>query len=738
MKGWPNLVLPPAELSANLGLMSRAGNTRGTLVNNRYSLGFSPRNTPSLTSWYDSSIGTPILSSGTEVGRSGTKLVTDGAASFAGAQSLEVLDNASLETGNVDFFWNCWVNITSDGSTNAFVTKNTGASNTGDYLIYTNGSGVPLFAIFNGSTFKQAVWGSALSTNAWHNVFGWFDSVNQTVNISIDGGTAVSVSTSGFTPTTSTIPFYMGRTSGATTNYLTGSLDAIVFGKSPPGGIANVVSTIRTTLYASGSGLAAKNLTAAQIAAWGVVSGWDFDGPSNLVTDYIGTNTLTNNNGVTYAKGQVTSTTEYGSDVTTTATDLSGNGNNITQSTAANRPVYTSLAENGLPCVQFTAASDEFLQGTFTLNQPCTIWGVFKSATSGGTIFDGEAATCKLYQSGTTWQMNASGAASFASASSQYMNVASNSNLQMGNVDAWLACWVNFTTFTGGNFYELLAKGDFGSNTKEFLIQLEGTGAFLQFITGNGGSGGQVATSSTALSTGTWYFVFTWQDTVGGNIYISVNGAAANSATISATPATTTGALLLGAAEVSGTPADFLNGDLSCVMYGKPPTAIGNGGTGTLAKTIMTALYAGGSGLDPRNLTAAQISAWGVKCGYSFGGPGNLVTDSIGSNTLTNNAAVTYATGPFALNSTITSDSNLHFFAAVFNGANSFLVVDGTQGSVGNAGSNNPGGLTLASVLAGGSYDTLQLCEAGANAAALNTGQIAQIRAYTKQKWGTP
>jgi len=71
-------------------------------------------------------------------------------------------------------------------------------------------------------------------------------------------------------------------------------------------------------------------------------------------------------------------------------TDLSGNGNHLTQATAAKKPINTASQINGKAAVIFDGV-DDFLQATFTLNQPTEVWLVFKqiSWTSIDRVFDG-------------------------------------------------------------------------------------------------------------------------------------------------------------------------------------------------------------------------------------------------------------------------------------------------------------------------------------------------------------
>ncbi len=78
--------------------------------------------------------------------------------------------------------------------------------------------------------------------------------------------------------------------------------------------------------------------------------------------------------------------------------DLSGNANHLVQATAANQPVVTAGAINGLPAITFDGVNDSLKAGAFTLVQPETIFVVYKQSTwtVDDAICDGNTADSML------------------------------------------------------------------------------------------------------------------------------------------------------------------------------------------------------------------------------------------------------------------------------------------------------------------------------------------------------
>lgn len=176
------------------------------------------------------------------------------AAYFDGSnQFLSIADNADVRGGDVD--WTIallfWATDFDDSSGDVqLVSKDINTpANSRDYTIDILPSGVPRFYI-NGGGAYIAIWGSAVSTGAWHFLIAWHDSVNNEIGLSVDNGTPVTFSTGGAAPETSAAPLRIGaRAYAGFEGYLNGRIDNV-----------NIIKRVwnadeRTEFYNSGNGL---------------------------------------------------------------------------------------------------------------------------------------------------------------------------------------------------------------------------------------------------------------------------------------------------------------------------------------------------------------------------------------------------------------------------------------------------------------------------------------------------
>lgn len=85
-----------------------------------------------------------------------------------------------------------------------------------------------------------------------------------------------------------------------------------------------------------------------------------------------------------------------------------------------------------------------------------------------------------------------------------------------------------------------------------------------------------------------------------------------------------------------------------------------------------------------------------------------------------------------------TTPQSFHVYSVIFNGASSEIRADGGTATVGNAGVNTAGGVSLGASATGGNTGDVDLGEVLAYAAAVSTTDRQAIEGYLKTKWGTP
>jgi len=121
-------------------------------------------------------------------------------------------------------------------------------------------------------------------------------------------------------------------------------------------------------------------------------------------------------------------------------------------------------------------------------------------------------------------------ASQFTAANSEYLSVADNALLSMGDIDMFMAIWVYLDTKPAES--EILSK-DNGASQREYAVRYLGGGTdrFNLLISGNGTANTQQnANTLGSPSTATWYFICAWHDSVANTINIRVNMGGVDSA----------------------------------------------------------------------------------------------------------------------------------------------------------------------------------------------------------------
>lgn len=174
----------------------------------------------------------------------------------ANSEYLSRADNASLSTGDIDFWFSAWVYADSltAGNYPGIVSKSNDASNYEYVLFHDGDTNRLIFRVSPDGSATTNVTASAhgaLSTATWYFVLVWHDSAGNTINIRVNHGTANSQAhTTGVADGVSA--FVMGRLFNI--YYWDGRIDSVTFGKSPPGGLAGMIDEISERLYNAASG----------------------------------------------------------------------------------------------------------------------------------------------------------------------------------------------------------------------------------------------------------------------------------------------------------------------------------------------------------------------------------------------------------------------------------------------------------------------------------------------------
>lgn len=151
-------------------------------------------------------------------------------------------------------------------------------------------------------------------------------------------------------------------------------------------------------------------------------------------------------------------------------------------------------------------------------------------------------------------------AASFIANNSEYLSIADNANLSAGDIDFSIAAWVNFSSASGRQ--HLIEKGAEGSGQDEYRLWKYTDNLF----TFNTPSCQVSATNFGAVSSGVWYYVVAWHDSVNNIIGISVNGTV-NTAACSTGSRDGTAALIIGSRGFADT--YFFNGAMDEMLFYK-------------------------------------------------------------------------------------------------------------------------------------------------------------------------
>lgn len=178
------------------------------------------------------------------------------AADFELDNSEALYLETGLTMGSTSFFVQAWVKLESEGA-DAFIIGEDETSDSDMFwsLRYDTSSDTFIMKVSaDGAVVYEATWSEAVTTGAWYHVIGWFDLVNLTVSIVVNGGTIVTTTgVSGALNHTSSAPFNIGAR-GATATGGGGFLDALV--EHCAIWTTDLTVALKDSLYNAGSGVA--------------------------------------------------------------------------------------------------------------------------------------------------------------------------------------------------------------------------------------------------------------------------------------------------------------------------------------------------------------------------------------------------------------------------------------------------------------------------------------------------
>ena len=248
---------------------------------------------------------------------------------------------------------------------------------------------------------------------------------------------------------------------------------------------------------------------------------------------------------------------------------------------------------------------------------------------------------CKLWLD-SSFQHNgvkSGNSAQLIAANSEYISIADNAALSMGDIDFTVAGWFYFDILTGT--IALLGKEDSGTIRELRVDYFSTTDRFRFLIFDSSGNSVGVATANNLgiPAIQTWYFFVLWHNATANTVNIQINNGTVDSVATTGIPSDTTASFRLGAKD--SIPVSFLTGRSHDVIIAKQiytaaeRTFLFNDNNGRAFEEL------GLAGTDGANINVASGGVAYFKLGEESG----TRADSWGANTLTDNATVTQNDG---------------------------------------------------------------------------------------------
>ncbi len=186
-------------------------------------------------------------------------------------------------------------------------------------------------------------------------------------------------------------------------------------------------------------------------------------------------------------------------------------------------------------------------------------------------------------------------AAHFTSSSSQSLTIADNDSLGTGDIDFSISAWVYLDSIGGAGVFNTVAAKDDMSVTREWVLFTGNGNPRLRFATSSTGSsstGNTQVSATTTVTTGTWYFVVAWQDSINKTLNIQVDNNPVVSNSYTTGPSHRSSPFVIGADNVF----NFWDGRIDAVGFWKK----------ALTASDRASLYNSGNGLQHPFLTATR------------------------------------------------------------------------------------------------------------------------------------
>lgn len=182
----------------------------------------------------EDSIGTHDLTDINTVTQAAGHIGNGASFDAANSEALDCADSADLSAGNVDFEMVGWVKFTSFTGAPRVICKSPGGGPI-EYELTVDGSNRLIFQYQDAGASMRTVTASnfgALSTGLFYFFHAWHNSSDQLIGINVNNSASPNTqSHSGNPPVNGTGRFAMGRRSEVATNYFSGVLDAVSFGR---------------------------------------------------------------------------------------------------------------------------------------------------------------------------------------------------------------------------------------------------------------------------------------------------------------------------------------------------------------------------------------------------------------------------------------------------------------------------------------------------------------------------